>query len=53
MEKYRVTFKKSVAIDLRRIPGKEMKRILQRNDALAVNPTSVTVPTDRSNNGVP
>ncbi|MEM6485279.1 MAG: type II toxin-antitoxin system RelE/ParE family toxin [Pseudomonadota bacterium] len=38
MEKYRVTFKKSVAKDLRNIPKKDVKRILQRIDALAVNP---------------
>ncbi len=38
MEKYRVTFKKSVAKDLRNIPNKDVKRILQKIDSLAVNP---------------
>lgn len=38
MEKYRVTFKKSVAKDLRSIPSKDVKRILQRIDALAIDP---------------
>lgn len=38
MEKYRVTFKKSVAKDLRNIPNKDVKRILQKIDALSVNP---------------
>jgi len=38
MEKYRVTFKKSVAKDLRSIPNKDVRRILQRIEALSVNP---------------
>lgn len=38
MEKYRITFKKSVAKDLRSIPSKDVKRILQRIDALAIDP---------------
>lgn len=38
MEKYRVTFKKSVAKDLRGLPKKDVKRILERIDALSVNP---------------
>ena len=38
MEKYRITFKKSVAKDLRRIPNQDVKRILNRIDRLAENP---------------
>lgn len=38
MEKYRITFKKSVAKDLRTIPSTDVKRILQRIDSLADNP---------------
>ncbi|MDP5071756.1 MAG: type II toxin-antitoxin system RelE/ParE family toxin [Congregibacter sp.] len=38
MAKYRVTFKKSVAKDLRGIPSNDVKRILKRIDALAENP---------------
>lgn len=38
MEKYRVTFKTSVAKDLRDIPNKDVKRILRKIDALSVNP---------------
>ncbi|HQS58483.1 MAG: addiction module antitoxin [Gallionellales bacterium 35-53-114] len=38
MTKYNVTFKKSVAKDLRSIPNKDVKRILSCIDALATNP---------------
>lgn len=38
MEKYRLRFKKSVAKDLRSIPGKDIKRILQRVDLLRTDP---------------
>jgi mRNA interferase RelE/StbE len=38
MAKYRVTFKKSVAKDLRGIPSNDVKRILKRIDALAETP---------------
>ncbi|WP_350431868.1 type II toxin-antitoxin system RelE/ParE family toxin [Shewanella sp. H8] len=38
MEKYRITFKKSVAKDLRVIPNNDIKKILSKIDALAVNP---------------
>lgn len=38
MASYRITFKKSVAKDLRAIPNQDVKRILQRIDALAVDP---------------
>ncbi len=38
MTKYSVTFKESVAKDLRRIPNQDIKRILSRIDALADNP---------------
>ena len=38
MEKYRVTFKKSVAKDLRTIPKQEVVGILKRIDRLAENP---------------
>jgi len=38
MAKYRVTFKKSVAKDLRSIPTLEIKRILKRIDTLADEP---------------
>lgn len=38
MAKYRITFKKSVAKDLRGIPSSDVKRILQRIDSLAENP---------------
>jgi len=38
MTKYNVTFKKSVAKDLRSIPNQDVKQILLRIDALAVNP---------------
>jgi mRNA interferase RelE/StbE len=38
MEKYKITFKKSVAKDLRSIPSPEVKRILKKIDLLAENP---------------
>jgi len=38
MTKYSVTFKKSVAKDLRSIPNEDIKRILLRIDTLAINP---------------
>ena len=38
MASYKITFKKSVAKDLRTIPNQDVKRILQRIDALAVDP---------------
>ena len=38
MEKYRITFKKSVAKDLRVIPKNDIKKILSKIDSLAVNP---------------
>ena len=38
MEKYRITFKKSVAKDLRVIPKNDIKKILSKIDALAINP---------------
>ncbi len=38
MAKYRVTFKKSVAKDLRRISKQDVRRILKRIDALAADP---------------
>ena len=38
MAKYSVVFKKSVAKDLRSIPNQDIKRILSRIDALAINP---------------
>ena len=38
MEKYKVTFKKSVTKDLRNIPSPDVKRILAKIDALAENP---------------
>ncbi|GGA85180.1 hypothetical protein GCM10011369_29040 [Neiella marina] len=38
MEKYKITFKKSVSKDLRNIPNKDVARILARIDALAENP---------------
>ena len=38
MEKYKVTFKKSVTKDLRSIPKKDIKRILACIDNLAENP---------------
>ena len=38
MEKYRITFKKSVAKDLRVIPKNDIKKILSKIDTLVVNP---------------
>ena len=38
MAKYSIVFKKSVAKDLRSIPNQDIKRILSRIDALAINP---------------
>ncbi len=38
MAKYKITFKKSVAKDLRNIPKADVKRILNRFDSLAENP---------------
>ena len=38
MEKYRITFKKSVAKDLRVIPKNDIKKILSKIDTLTVNP---------------
>lgn len=38
MASYSVTFKKSVAKDLRAIPNQDVKRILQRIESLAVDP---------------
>ena len=38
MAKYKITFKKSVAKDLRGIPPADIKRILQSIDTLADNP---------------
>ncbi len=38
MAKYKITFKKSVAKDLRAIPSTYVKRILRKIDTLADNP---------------
>ena len=38
MAKYKITFKKSVAKDLRSIPTVDVKRILKKVDTLADNP---------------
>ena len=38
MESYSLVFKKSVAKDLRNIPNKDVKRILNRIDLLLENP---------------
>ncbi len=38
MASYKVTFKKSVAKDLRAIPNQDIRRILQRIEAIAVDP---------------
>ena len=38
MASYRVVFKKSVAIDLRPIPKKDIQRILKRIDSLTEDP---------------
>ena len=40
MARYKVTFKKSVAKDLRNIPKKDIKRILVQIDLLANDPRS-------------
>ncbi|MFQ3246847.1 MAG: mRNA interferase RelE/StbE [Arenicella sp.] len=40
MAKFKVTFKKSVAKDLRSIPKPDVKRILQKIDALCDDPRS-------------
>ena len=38
MAKYKVTFKKSVAKDLRLIPNNDIRKILSKIDALSENP---------------
>ena len=38
MEKYRITFKKSVAKDLRVLPKNDIKKILDKIETLSVNP---------------
>lgn len=38
MEKYRITFKKSVTRDFKVIPKSDIKKILAKIDTLAVNP---------------
>ena len=38
MAKYKITFKKSVAKDLRSIPSIDVKRILNKIDSLAIDP---------------
>ncbi len=38
MASYEIQFKNSVAKDLRSIPNNDIKKILERVDALAVNP---------------
>jgi mRNA interferase RelE/StbE len=38
MGKFRLTFKKSVAKDLRNIPNADVKRILEKIDSLRENP---------------
>jgi len=38
MASYKLAFKKSVAKDLRAIPNQDVKRILQRIEALAADP---------------
>ena len=38
MAKYKVIFKKSVAKDLRNIPSRDVKRLLQKFDTLVDNP---------------
>ncbi len=40
MEKFKVTFKKSVTKDLRSIPNTDVKRILKKIDSLCENPRS-------------
>lgn len=41
MEKYKVTFKKSVARDFRSIPKQDVQRILKRIDELAIDPRAI------------
>jgi len=41
MANYRLVFKKSVAKDLRPIPNQDVKRILERIEALATDPRPV------------
>ena len=43
MANYRTVFKKSVAKDLRKIPNKDINRILQRVDRLADDPRPIGV----------
>jgi len=38
MEKYKITFKKSVSKDLKSVPKSDIKKILLKVDSLAVNP---------------
>tara|TARA_B110000014_G_scaffold191787_1_gene140594 strand:- start:46 stop:303 length:258 start_codon:yes stop_codon:yes gene_type:complete len=38
MAKYKLTFKKSVAKDLRNIPARDVERILQKFDSISHNP---------------
>ena len=38
MGKYKITFKKSVAKDLRTIPNKDVKKILEKIETLTENP---------------
>ncbi|MBE9202212.1 type II toxin-antitoxin system RelE/ParE family toxin [Synechocystis salina LEGE 06099] len=38
MAKYKINFKQSVAKDLRKIPNSDVKKILTRIEALAINP---------------
>tara|TARA_B100000745_G_C20081763_1_gene369547 strand:- start:161 stop:424 length:264 start_codon:yes stop_codon:yes gene_type:complete len=38
MAKYKITFKKSVTKDLRNLPNKDVKKILNKIDELAENP---------------
>jgi mRNA interferase RelE/StbE len=38
MEKYKITFKKSVSRDLKSVPKSDVKKILLKVDSLAVNP---------------
>jgi len=38
MARYKLLFKKSVAKDLRSLPGKDVRKILQRIDTLADDP---------------
>ena len=40
MANYEIQFKQSITKDLRAIPKKDIKKILERIDALAVNPRS-------------